>query len=281
MQGHTIKENVPILKLVARASNPKRRQSEMEMRSNSFSFFGAFKFFRDQSRSEGNLWDNARFILADVPLNENEAPRILPFGLKPSDPPMATLFIVDYTKNSFTAPYHEAALLVHVRHLFGSGFHCPWMIVDDDTAMIYGRELLGYPKKMGEITFKENGDTVVASVTRRGVQVLSMEGKRGGRQPSPAPVFDVKTFNVGGPGGWFMYNPIWMFRPKEVIRESYDLDVNIAMEPSEWDPIAKFVSGQAIAGRFVVMDIVRSKYNVPVGLSGPQFIANNYNMRFR
>lgn len=253
----------------------------MEKRSNPFSFLGALKFFRDQSRGKGNLWENARFILADVPLDEKEARRILPFGLKPSDPPMATLFIVDYTRTAFTVPYHEAGFLLHVRHRFGPGLHCSWMIVDDDTAMIYGRELLGYPKKMGEFAFKEEGDTVTASMIRRGVYVLSLEGKRGEKQSTPPPVFDVKTFNVGGPGGLFICNPIWMFRPTEVIRESYDLDVKVTIEPSEWDPIADVVSGEAVSGRFVVMDIVTSKYNIPVGVSGPSFMANNYNMRLR
>lgn len=252
----------------------------MEGSARPMSFLGALGFFRDQSRGKGNLWDNARFLLAEVPMREAEARRILPFGLRPSDPPRATLFIVDYTRTSFSVPYHEAALLVHVRHPLGVGLHCSWMIVDDDTALIYGRELLGYPKKMGTFAFREEGDTVTASVSRRGVRVLSMEGTRGEKHASPAPVFDVKTFNVGGPGGWFLFNPLWMFRAREVIRESCELDVKVSIESSEWDPISGLVSGEVLSARFVVMDIVGSRYNVCVGLSGPQFVATNFNLRF-
>lgn len=228
-----------------------------------------------------NLWDNARFILADVPLHPDRVKAALPWFLKPVSPPRATLFVVNYTKTSFTVPYHEAAMLIHVRHFLGPGLHCHTMIVDDDTALIYGRELLGYPKKFAQFEFSENGDRVSGSYTRRGVKVLSMEGVKGARQAAPKPVFDVKTFNVGGPGSWFMLNPIWLLRPREVIHESYDLEVKVKLEPSEWDPIAELVVGEPTNGRFVVLDIVNSRYNIIAGFSGPSFTMTNFNVRFR
>ena len=228
-----------------------------------------------------NLWDNARFILADVPVDRARASRMLPAMLRLADPPRATLFIADYQKTSFTVPYHEAALLLHVRHPFGKGLHCPWMIVDDDTAMIFGRELLGYPKKMASFEFTEEGDMVSGSVTRRGVKVLAMAGTRGRRQSNPLPVFDIKTFNVGGPTSWFLINPIWMFRPREVMHESLEMEVRLDVLSSEFDPIAEVIAGDPVGGRFVVMDIVNSRYNIPVGVSGIQHLANNFDMRFR
>jgi acetoacetate decarboxylase len=230
---------------------------------------------------KANLWDNARFIFADVPVDARRASRILPWGLKLAEPARATLFIVDYTKTAFTIPYHEAAMLLHVRHPLGPGLHCPWMIVDDDTALIYGRELLGYPKKMGTFEFEEDETRISASLTRRGIRILSMEGEKRGRQQNPAPAFDVKTYNVGGPGSLFAINPIWMFRPKEVIHESLEMDVKLKIEVSEFDPIVDIVAGDPISGRFVVMDIVSSRYNVMVGFSGIRHLASSYDMRFR
>jgi acetoacetate decarboxylase len=93
------------------------------------------------------LWEGARFILVDAPVDEKEARRILPWGMKPVDPPMATLFVADYPRTAFSAAYREAAVLIHVKTPFGRGLHCCWMVVDDDTALILGRELLGYPKR--------------------------------------------------------------------------------------------------------------------------------------
>jgi len=227
------------------------------------------------------LWENARFVLADVPLDRSAVKSILPLYIRLRKKPMATLFIVDYTKTSFTVPYREAALLVHVRTLLGSGFHCPWMLVDDDTGLIYGREFLGFPKKFGKFSFQEKEDRITASVTRRGIEILKMEGLRGQAENSPSPVFDVKTFNAGGPGQLFAIQPIWLFRAKEVIREAYSADVKVTIGESEYDPIARLISGEPINGRIVAMDILRSKYNLPVGLAGIKWFINSYVMRFR
>jgi acetoacetate decarboxylase len=244
--------------------------------------FGAVKkAIAEINGKKQNLWDGARFILADVPLHPDKVKTALPWFLKPANPPMATLFVVNYPKTSFTVPYHEAAMLIHVKHLLGNGLHCHTMTVDDDTALIYGRELLGYPKKFAQFEFIEDGDRVRGSYTRRGVKVLEMEGTKGARQPDPKPVFDVKTFNVGGPGSWFILNPIWLLRPREIIHESYAMDVKINLEPSQWDPIKDLIIGEPVNGRFVILDIVNSRYNLIAGFSGPSFLMTNFNIRFR
>lgn len=239
-----------------------------------------FEMYSDSFKKH-NLWDNARFVLAKVPLDRAAAKEILPLGMWLDEPATGVLFIVDYTKTSFTVPYKEAALLINVKTPLGSGVHCPWMVVDDDTALIYGRELLGYPKKMAEFTFDEREDAVKASVTRRGVKVLSLEARRGQAQTTPPPVFNKKTFNAGGLGQFFSINPVWLFKPKEKIHESYEAEVEVRLEASPFDPIADLVAGPATSGRLVVMDIPGSEYNLPVGLAGLRFFANTFYLRFR
>jgi acetoacetate decarboxylase len=228
-----------------------------------------------------NLWDNARFVLADFAVKRKEANKILPLGMWLGAEPKATLFIVDYTKTSFTVPYHEAALLLHVHTPMGKGLHCPWMIVDDDTAMIYGRELLGYPKKFADFVFKEDNGYIEASLTRRGVEVLRFESKNGASQPSPAPVFDKKTFNVGGPLQLLYLQPIWMFRPKEVIRESYETEAKVTINESEYDPIARYLAGEATNTRMVVLDITGARYYLPVGAAWIKWFIHSYFLRYR
>jgi acetoacetate decarboxylase len=233
------------------------------------------------AKIDGKLWEDSHFLLADVPLDEGEVRRVLPMGLKPSNPPMATLFICDYRNPGFTVPYKESAVLIHVRSLLGEGYHCCWMPVDDDTALIYGRELLGYPKKMSDIVFEEDGDHISASVTRRGVKVLTMEGRRGAVQSNPPPIFDVKTFNVGGMGQFFAINLVWLFRPIEEIHESYEAEVTISIEESEYDPISRLVAGDAVRGRMAVIDILGAPYMFPVGITGVFWSNRNFFMRYR
>lgn len=226
------------------------------------------------------LWENARLMIADIPLDREKAGRLLPLGMRLGEKPRGTVFIADYTKTSFTVPYREAALLIHVRTPFGRGVHCPWMVVDDDTALAYGREMLGYPKKMAGFTFSEKGGHVHATVTRRNIGILSFKLTLGPPQSSPGPVFDIKTFNVGGPGQFFYVNPIWLFRARERIQESYEARPSLAVTPSVYDPLAGLVSGEPFNARFVVMDILGGGYFLPVGMAGPLWLGHVHTMRF-
>lgn len=219
-------------------------------------------------------------MLADIPLDRDKARRLLPLGMRLEGTPRATVFVADYTKTSFTVPYREAALLIHIRTPLGKGVHCPWMLVDDDTALAYGREMLGYPKKMAEFTFREKGRRVHSSVTRRGTRILSFTMEIGQSQASPTPVFGIKTFNAGGPGQFVAINPIWLFRARERIRESYDARATLALAPSKYDPVSQLVAGEPFNARFVVMDILRGGYFLPVGIVGPFWFARTHTMRF-
>ncbi|MBI9074558.1 MAG: acetoacetate decarboxylase family protein [Desulfatibacillum sp.] len=229
----------------------------------------------------GNMWDKARFITANVPLDPKAVREILPRGMRPADPATGMLFIVDYPKTSFDVAYKEAALMVDVKTPLGRGVHCCWMVVDDETALIYGRECLGYPKKMAKFEFREEDGKVFGSITRRGVTALTLEGTLGQAQSAPEPLFAKKTFNVGGIGQMMAINPIWLFKPKEVFHESYALDVSVKIEYSEFDPLAALIAGPAISGRFVVMDIPGSDYMFPVGVAGLRFYANTAALRYK
>ncbi len=237
----------------------------------------------DMLRLKIKLWEDARFVLVDLPVDPNAANRILPACMWLRKPYRATLFIADYAKTAFTVPYREAALLLHVRTPFGSGVHCPWMIVDDDTAMIYGRELLGYPKKMGSFVFTEKGDTVKAGLARRGFELISVKLKKLGRETNPAPVLGMKTFNMGGMGQYTAFNPIWLFRPREVIHESYAAGAEVEIRPSPFDPIGSLFAGfrNPLPARYARVDILGSRSLLPVGLAGPRKYAATYELRYR
>lgn len=230
-----------------------------------------------------NTWDNAQVVMAEVPLDKQAVKRILPLGMSPSDPPMATLFLINYPTVAYPLfPYKEAIMMVHVRTLLGKGRHTCWIIVDDDPAMILGRELLGFPKKNGLFVFDDNKEAITASITRRDITVMSMTAVRGVRESSPQPVFGHKTFHYGGLGQFMSFSPVWMFRPKEVIKESHQAEINLTLNDSDHDPIARLVDGKPRNGRIVVMDIPGdAAYMLPVGIAGPFVFGRTFNMRFR
>jgi len=57
------------------------------------------------ARGRIKLWENARFVLVDLPLDRKESRRILPPGMWLDEPARATLFIANYPQTSFTVPY--------------------------------------------------------------------------------------------------------------------------------------------------------------------------------
>lgn len=229
------------------------------------------------------LWENARFVFIEVPLNPGETNKLLPAGMFLSRSHSATFFIADYTKTAFTVPYKECALLVHVRTPFGAGVHCPWMIVDDDTALIYGRELLGYPKKMGELNFTEEGRTISAGLTRRGVKLISVKAEKKFEEIPPRPMMGLKTFNIGGMGQFTSLNPIWMFKPGETIHEAYAAEAELTIADSPYDPIKKLIADykNPLPARIGIIDIMKLRYMIPVGLTGVRVYANTFENRFR
>lgn len=101
--------------------------------------------------------------------------KLLPPPLKPLKQPMASVFIAEYPKTSFGAVYKEAALFLQAEYNGQPGAYCLSMPVDDDMALILGRETFGFPKKIADITFKHEDRKFEGSVVRHGHEILKMD----------------------------------------------------------------------------------------------------------
>ena len=199
------------------------------------------------------MWTNARVLAVDVTIDASAAQALLPPPLVVSDPARATVFCADYPEGIFGIVYREAAVLIHCRDDRGPAVHCAWIMVDDDTALIQGRELLGFPKKMADFTWEERGDTVVWTVTRKGVELMRMEGRLGGEQANPPAVFGRRFVNAMGSIVAGMQ--IVDFAPSETHRSARTADVTLKLASSIWDPgIGELSPEVAGPGVFAVMD---------------------------
>lgn len=234
-------------------------------------------------RMKIKLWEDAVFVFATLPVDPDAARKILPRFMWLTSPCQATLFIANYPKTAFTVAYNEAALLLHVATPLGRGVHCPWMVVDDDTAMIYGREVLGYPKKLADIPFADDGAKITAGVTRRNTRVVALEATRIVEEPDPGPVMGVKTFNIGGMGQWFSFNPVWMFTPREAVHEAFTATADVMINDSDHDPIARLIAPHAgpVPARVARIDIFGARTLIPVWLTGLRVFRNTFNLRYR
>jgi acetoacetate decarboxylase len=151
-----------------------------------------------QQLGEGYVWMDAKVLVADIDVDADVARGMLPPSLELADPACATVFVADYPQTAFGSVYREAAVLLHGSDEHGALLHCPWMVVDDDTALIIGRELLGFPKKLADITLEIGDDRAVGTVNRHGVEVMRIECALEPDDLEGEPVFGHRFVNACG-----------------------------------------------------------------------------------
>lgn len=224
-------------------------------------------------------YEGAEFLLVDVALDPR-AGDLLPVWMRLGSDPRGTLVIARYDRPSYTDPYRLASLLLHVETPLGKGVHPAWMIVTDDTAIVYGRDFVGLPKKGGIIETTRDGDRFTAHVERKGCRVLSVEATLGGEAPLE-PVFDRKMFTIGGLGTTHIVSPVWLMRVVEERKAVREARASIEIGDAPFDPLRSLIRGEPLRARFVTCDVLGLRYLLPVGLAGPQWFVRTFRMRFR
>ncbi|MEM9071378.1 MAG: acetoacetate decarboxylase family protein [Myxococcota bacterium] len=210
------------------------------------------------------LYRNAAYLVAEMRVDEDAARRWLPAPLR-LDSDVAELFTASFPSVSFGSVYLEAGLFLRVRHWGRRAIHCPWMVVDDDVALTLGRELLGYPKKMAALRWKEDGDRVQADVSRRGTLLVSMRASVGAPVRSPPPFLARPHRNLRGVALPWLVG----FTPHEVPVEVRDAEIDVRVCGSERDPLHELKLQTLGRGRLHRVDIHRGGLPIPLGLASP------------
>jgi acetoacetate decarboxylase len=108
------------------------------------------------------------------------------------------------------------------------------MVVDDDVALIAGRELLGYPKKLAErIELDIQGDEAHAIAERRGARLVEIRAKLGAEVPvdRAPPMLGQRVVNVRA-------RRLITFKPRERVLSARTATVELAVGSSQRDPLA-------------------------------------------
>lgn len=184
------------------------------------------------------IWTNAKVLAVEVRVSQDAARALLPAALRLVDPPAATLFVADYPETQFGSVYREAAVLLHIEDDKGPAVHCPWMVVDDDTALILGREMLGFPKRMAEIRLDAREGGLVGTVSRRGTEVMRLEAAVYETEREPEPLFGRRMVNVIGtlPTGLKL---IELAPSAEVIHSARRAEARVTLTSSDRDPLGE------------------------------------------
>ncbi len=215
---------------------------------------------------------------------------VLPKPLQVPKDPVVGAFVAHYPETNFGVDYYEGALFVGAEYRGEQGLYCLAMPVDDDTAMIAGREGVGFPKKMADhISLERDGSRVVGSVVRHGVEILHIEGDAhtevtlephvghpGGPRPggSPRGGFDLVPVQVldGSRRGLFAHLPqlvrqVTLLTAREGTLEGVE-GAKIELVSSPVDPLGEIPAHDIISASYGTYDntmlpgkVVRRVYN--------------------
>jgi acetoacetate decarboxylase len=223
--------------------------------------------------------EGAEILLVDIPLHA-DAGELVPSWMRLGARPLGTLLLARYDRPTYTAPYRLAGLFMHVSTPAGRGVHPCWMVGTEATATIYGHELVGFPKKDGDVRVSREGDRLTASLESKGRCVLSLEAALGGPAP-PEPVFDQKMFCIGGPGTAHLVSTVWLMRVCEEKKSVRHARVQIEYGDAPPDPLRGLIAGEPIRSRLVTCDVMGLRYLLPIGLAGPRGFVPTFGARAR
>ncbi len=202
----------------------------------------------DLARFGRHLYRNAEYLAATVEVDPQAMRPWLPAGVKLAEPARADLFCAWFPDNAFGVAYREVGLFVHVKVGRKTGIHCPWMLVDNDIALILGREALGYPKKMADITWTRENDRIVAGGTRQGVTLVEMTATLGKVIDDPPPFLGRPHRNVVGMLGVSLPRLI-AFTPRETNVETREVRLDLRFAGSTRDPLHEMGLGAVVEAR--------------------------------
>jgi len=136
----------------------------------------------DEELAKLKRMSGMRFIFFDAEMamvffrtDPDVVKRIIPDPLKPLAEPFAMAFVAKYPKTNFGSVYNEAALSLVVEYEGELGGYCLTMPVTEDMALIEGREVFGFPKKIADdISLKRTEKGVKGRYVRRGIELMNL-----------------------------------------------------------------------------------------------------------
>ncbi|MFO8017794.1 MAG: acetoacetate decarboxylase family protein [Promethearchaeia archaeon] len=128
-----------------------------------------------QKKLERTEFKDARMITVLWETKPEIVERVLPPPLESVSLPVALAFIVDYPSTNQGLPYHEGALMIRCQYDGVPGNYYLAMPVTDDRAMIGGREIFGFPKKIANVHLEKNERQVYAYSERLGTKNIEIK----------------------------------------------------------------------------------------------------------
>lgn len=219
------------------------------------------------------FYEKSDFLSFPIQLQATKIQSLLPMSLRSTGD--AIFFVAQHHSCAFGEGYNEAGLLVKVRTFFGTAYHFLWAVVDSEFGMHLGRDLLGVPKKLAQINVSDNS----VNITRKNSVGINFSFEVNEKTTNPDPVLGNRIVNVGGLGQFFLFQPLWTYKsPEKIIRSN---NVVASVNELRFDGLDLLLEAPLSLGQKFSSDIYNSRTLLPVGFTGPQWMARNFNLRYR
>lgn len=212
-----------------------------------------------------HCWQGVKMAVFPVAVDGDAIERILPPGIELADGDGMVTFL-SYPETDFQHPFNEAMVMLPVQVDGEVGTYIPYIYVNTDEALIPGREIAGFPKKLADVEWGRDGNSVSGSVTRWGKKILSFEGKVDGPLPDmgddgglpETPSFNYKL--IPGPAGEIEIEEITRVLVALEPRDEEIGAARLSSETSEHDPISDLICDVDTA-----MIVMQSDNTIPAG----------------
>jgi acetoacetate decarboxylase len=115
----------------------------------------------------------ARFLRFDYETDAETVADLIPEQLRLTDPPTASLSINEYPWSTL-GPYRESILGVSVQYGSQGLQYVTHLMLDAEVPVLAGRDIYGFPKKMGVVEFIQQEDLLAGYVERpKGIRICS------------------------------------------------------------------------------------------------------------
>jgi acetoacetate decarboxylase len=182
---------------------------------------------------------------------------VLPPGLEPEKPGIASVFVATFGASNCVGPFDGAALNVRARHGDIPGNYCVTMPMSTDTAIIFGRELYGEPKKLARIALQREGNRVTGTVERPGITYIRLTAdltEQGESGEGEGSTFHVK-FTPRADGSGLDGDPLLIHvRSRSVVRHQERGTGTVEFAESPTDPVADFPVRRVLSASYTEGD---------------------------
>ena len=198
--------------------------------------------------------------------------RLLPAPLEPTSTPLVYAFLANYPKLGFsTVPYSEAGLFLRSKFKGEEGNYCLSMPVTTDMAMVGGREMWGFPKKIANILFTKNNSDIDGWVERHNIRFFEVKAAltteaadkavldfydEVGINASVRTNYNFKCFPAPE-GGAFDYNPRLVKTEVDIRPSSSQMvEVEVKLNSSDTDPWDEIEIVKILGAIYSITDII-------------------------